>query len=149
MPVQMIDSISVSRIPASAPAVAGYVGGHWRTCLQLLEMFPRAYHLSIAVTVDEDAECLDIEGGNAVPYEASAWVRRQLARGVPRPWCTRASAAWIRCWLHLSQMASSEPECGCGPLTTRALRTSAARTAAATVVPRVPMRRSGPIARST
>lgn len=48
-------------------------------------MFPRAYHLSIAVKAGEDAECLDIERGDAVPYPAPAWVRRQRARGVRRP----------------------------------------------------------------
>lgn len=85
MPVQMFDSISVNQIPASAPAVAGYVGGTWPTYLRLLEVFPRAYHLSIAVNAGEDAECLDIEGGDAVPDQAPAWVRRQEARGVRRP----------------------------------------------------------------
>ncbi len=85
MPVQMFDSTTVNQVPGDAPAVAGYVGGPWPTYLQLLQLFPRAYHLSIAVNAGEDAECLDIEGGDAEPYEAPAWVRRQLARGVRRP----------------------------------------------------------------
>jgi hypothetical protein len=85
MPVQMFDSTSVGQIPASAPAVAGYVGGYWPTYLRLLEQFPHAYHLSIAVNAGEDAECLDIERGDAEPYQAPAWVKRQLSRGVRRP----------------------------------------------------------------
>lgn len=85
MPVQMFDSTTVGEIPENPPAVAGYVGGFWPTYLRLLQMFPRAYHLSIAVNSGEDAECLDIERGDATPYDAPGWVRRQLARGVRRP----------------------------------------------------------------
>jgi hypothetical protein len=48
-------------------------------------MFPHAYQLSIAVNPGEDAECLDIERGDATSYDAPAWVRRQLVRGVRRP----------------------------------------------------------------
>jgi hypothetical protein len=85
MTIQMFDSVSVGAIPANAPAVAGYVGGSWPTYLRLVQGFPRAYHLSIAVNAYEDAECLDIECGDATPYEAPAWVKRQLGRGVQRP----------------------------------------------------------------
>lgn len=85
MPVQMFDSTSVSAIPANAPAVAGYIGGSWPTYLRLVQMFPRAHHLSIAVNASEDAECLDIEYLDATPDQAPAWVKRQFARGVERP----------------------------------------------------------------
>jgi hypothetical protein len=85
MPIKMFDSTSISQVPADAPAVAGYVGGYWPTYLQLVQRFPRAYHLSIAINAAEDAECLDIERGDAVPDEAPAWVRRQVQRGVRRP----------------------------------------------------------------
>jgi hypothetical protein len=85
MPVQMFDSTTVGEIPENAPAVAGYVGGFWPTYLRLVQMFPRAYHLSIAVNSGEDGECLDIERGDATPGDAPVWVRRQLARGVRRP----------------------------------------------------------------
>jgi hypothetical protein len=85
MPVQMFDSTIVGAIPADAPAVAGYIGGPWPTYVQLLQRFPRAHHLSIAVNASEDAECLDIEYLDATPDQAPAWVKRQLARGVERP----------------------------------------------------------------
>lgn len=85
MTMQMFDSTTVGEIPGDAPAVAGYVGGYWPTYLRLVQGFPRAYHLSIAVNAGEDAECLDIERGDAEPYQAPEWVRRQLARGVARP----------------------------------------------------------------
>ncbi len=83
--VRMYDSVTVSAIPSTAYAVAGYVGGSWRTFPTLERDFPRARKLSIAVNARENAECLDIENGDASPAEAPAWVKRQLRRGVGRP----------------------------------------------------------------
>ena len=84
-PVTMYDSVNVSQIPANAAAVAGYVGGHWPTFPSLVKAFPHAHRLSIAVNASEDAECLDVEAGDASIADAPAWVKRQLARGVKRP----------------------------------------------------------------
>lgn len=81
----MYDSVDLSQIPADAPAVAGYVGGSWPTYRELKKRFPHARRLSIAVNASEDADCLDIESGDATPDETPAWVRRQQARGVRRP----------------------------------------------------------------
>jgi hypothetical protein len=86
----MYDSITVGDIPASAPAVAGYAGGAWPTFHELAGRFPRAHRLSIAVNSGEDADCLDIENGDATPAEAPGWFHRQKARGVDRP-CFYAS----------------------------------------------------------
>jgi hypothetical protein len=58
---------SASAIPKTAEAVAGYVGGHWPTYNQLVKDFPHAHKLSIAVFASEDADCLDIEKGDATP----------------------------------------------------------------------------------
>lgn len=88
--VVMFDSVDLNTIPASARAVAGYVGGHWPTFQGLVSRFPGAHHLSIAVNSSEDAECLDIENGDATPVEAPVWFRRQKARSVKRP-CFYAS----------------------------------------------------------
>lgn len=85
MPVTMYDDISVSAIPANAEAVAGYVGGKWPTYPELVKRFPKAHKLSIAVTSTEDAECLDVEPGDASNIQAPAWVKRQQARGVKKP----------------------------------------------------------------
>jgi len=85
VPVQMFDTTTVEDVPNEPQAVAGYVGGLYPTYVQLVERYPRAYHLSIAVTAEEDAECLDVERYDATPSEAPAWARRQLARGVRRP----------------------------------------------------------------
>lgn len=84
-PTVMYDDIDPSLIPKDAPAVAGYVGGHWPTYPTLGKLFPNAPKLSIAVTSQEDAECLDVEPGDATNVVAPTWVKRQLARGVVRP----------------------------------------------------------------
>lgn len=81
----MYDSITVEAIPKSATAVAGYVGGFWPTYKQLQREFGHVRLLSIAVNSSEDADCLDVEKGDARPQDAPAWVKRQQARGIKRP----------------------------------------------------------------
>lgn len=83
----MFDSVTVSEIPSSANAVAGYVGGIYPTDSHnaLVRRFPHAHVLSIAVNAEENAECLDVERGDATPDQAPAWFRRQRSRGVARP----------------------------------------------------------------
>jgi hypothetical protein len=81
----MYDAVEVSNIPSSAGAVAGYVGGKWPTYAELVKRFPHAAKLSIAINASEDAECLDVENGDATPADAPAWVRKQHARGIKRP----------------------------------------------------------------
>jgi len=86
MTIQMFDTTTPGEVPTSGvEAVAGYVGGHWPTYARLVRDHPQAHHLSIAVNAHEDAECLDVEAGDATPDQAPAWVKRQQARGVRRP----------------------------------------------------------------
>lgn len=84
-PHVMFDSVDVQEIPRNAPAVAGYVGGKWPTFPLLLKMFPRAWKVPIAISASEDAQCLDVEQGDATTSEAANWVERQVARGVQKP----------------------------------------------------------------
>lgn len=81
----MFDSVTVSAIPADAPAVAGYVGGRWPTFSSLGARFPHAHLLSIAINASENARCLDVENGDAVPSQAPAWLRDHADRshGLP------------------------------------------------------------------
>jgi peptidoglycan hydrolase-like protein with peptidoglycan-binding domain len=88
----MFDATDISQIPPGAVAVAGYVDGLWVTYPGLVAQFPHADVLSIAVTAEADAECLDIETGDATPADAAAWYERQRARGISRP-CLYASAS--------------------------------------------------------
>ena len=90
--ITMFDAIDVSLIPSDAQAVAGYTSGRWPTYGTLVTRFPRAHVLSIAIDAAHDADCLDIEQGDAVPEQAAGWTARQLARGITRP-CLYASVS--------------------------------------------------------
>lgn len=102
-PITMYDSVTVSEIPAQAAAVAGYVNGSYFTWPEIVRSFPHAHKLSVAVNASHDAECLDVESGDATPDEAPSWVRRQIARGVKRPvvYCSTSTAPAV-----LAQLAS-------------------------------------------
>lgn len=81
----MFDSVNLTQFPPNPPAVAGYTSGYWPTYKALVAQFPKAKHLSIAINASEDADCLDVETGDATPAEAPTWVRRQQKRGLKRP----------------------------------------------------------------
>jgi hypothetical protein len=89
--ITMYDAIDISQIPASAQAVAGYTDGDWPTYGSLVEQFPKADHLSIAVNPAGNGDALDVEPGDAPPESAVAWYAAQRARGLARP-CLYASA---------------------------------------------------------
>lgn len=126
----MYDSVDVSQIPPDAPAAAGYTDGRWANFPALRGHVPHAHLLSITVTASADADCLDVEQGDATPPQAGGWVKRQLARGAHRPviyanastmpevLSVLASAgitrSLVRCW-----SAHYTEEHICGPATCR------------------------------
>lgn len=66
-------------------AVAGYIAGYV-TYPMLLERYGTGRHvLSITPNVDNHAECLDVETGDASAPEAGPWVRQMLNAGIKRP----------------------------------------------------------------
>lgn len=78
MTLLMFDSIYVASIPATGmDAVAGYVGGNWPTYKALVARFPHLPALSIAINASEDAQCLDVETGDATPADVPGWLDRQ------------------------------------------------------------------------
>lgn len=104
MTITMYDSVNISQLPKDAQAYAGYVNGHWPTYTGLKAKFPLANILSIAVTAAADAECLDIETGDAINGQAPGWVKRQLARGVKRP-VLYTSVSNVNALVHILAMA--------------------------------------------
>lgn len=86
LPFDMYDSVDVGQLPRGAGswAVAGYVGGSWPTWWDLPGLFPGHRKMSIAVAASLNADCLDVEQGDATPYQAAAWYRRQRALGAPK-----------------------------------------------------------------
>lgn len=83
MTLTMADSVTPGNLPGGYDAYAGYIDGRWPDYAAIA-----AAHnvpcLSVAVTAAADADCLDVETGDATPGQAPAWVRRQ-APLVPRP----------------------------------------------------------------
>ncbi len=75
----MYDAVDLANVPPGAAAVAGYVNGKWPTYSQLATRFPKALHLSIAVTAEADADVLDVEPGDATNAAAPMWFLRQRA----------------------------------------------------------------------
>jgi hypothetical protein len=82
----MIDSTDANAIPdKGTQATAGYIDGKWQSSKGILARFPHLPHLTIAVFEVDDADCLDIENGDATNATAPAWTRRQHKRGLLRP----------------------------------------------------------------
>lgn len=98
-PTVMYDAVTVSNIPSSAPAVAGYTSGLFPTWPTLLKLFPRARKLAIAVNAAHDADVLDVEQGDATPAQAPAWIKRQHAvhktSGIPIIYCSVSVVATV------------------------------------------------------
>lgn len=98
--VHMYDDVNEHLIPKDAAAVAGYIGGRWPNYPKVVKGWPRAKHLSIAVASSYDADCLDVEPGDAPISLAPAWVKKQLKLrkqgkkyNTPRP-ILYTSASW-------------------------------------------------------
>ncbi len=90
--ITMFDSVDLDQIPADAQALAAYVDGRFANSAEAADRFPRAHLLTIAVFAAHDADCLDIETGDATPAQAAGWYFMQKARGLARP-CLYASAS--------------------------------------------------------
>jgi peptidoglycan hydrolase-like protein with peptidoglycan-binding domain len=105
MALVMFDSIDVSQLPTGAGyCYAGYVNGNWPTYKQVVATFPGHHVLSIAVNAGADADCLDVESGDATPGQAAGWFARQAARGVVRP-CIYASVSVVDSTISLMHTA--------------------------------------------
>jgi len=81
----MFDSADAATIPDDADYAAGYVNGEWPTYDEIVRRLPHARVMGITVRADADAECLDVELGDATADQAGGWVRRQLVRRAHRP----------------------------------------------------------------
>jgi hypothetical protein len=83
----MYDCTNVTSLPAGADAYAGYVDGLFANLTAIKRRFAGsgAHFLSIAVFASDDADCLDIEAGDATNAQAPGWVNRRLTGGAFRP----------------------------------------------------------------
>ena len=82
----LYDSDNPDNIPDGVWA-AGYVDGYAAAAWSASgwARFPNALRIAVFATTDA-GDVLDVEPGNAKPYQAGGWVLRAHARGVPLPW---------------------------------------------------------------
>jgi hypothetical protein len=94
----MYDTIYNNQFPAGAQAYAAYVDGglgNQPNYAYIVNTFPKAEHLSIALFSSNNADALDVEAGAATPDEIPAWCTRQRQRGIQRP-CIYANASTMQ-----------------------------------------------------
>src|ERR1700674_4013807 len=90
----MYDAVDASRIPRGVHLVAGYVDGNYRWAATDWALFPDAVKVTIAVFASTDGgKVLDVERGDAEPWQAPGWVVRRRAAGCdPTVYC--AASTW-------------------------------------------------------
>jgi hypothetical protein len=96
--ITMYDTIYNNQFPANAQAYAAYVDGglgDQPNYAYIVNTFPKAEHLSIALFSSNNADALDVEAGAATPGEIPAWCTRQRQRGIQRP-CIYASVSTMQ-----------------------------------------------------
>ena len=96
--ITMYDTIYNNQFPAGAQAYAAYVDGglgNQPNYAYIVNTFPKAEHLSIALSSSNNADALDVEAGAATPGEIPAWCTRQRQRGIQRP-CIYANASTMQ-----------------------------------------------------
>jgi hypothetical protein len=84
----MYDTALNDQFPAGAAAYAAYVDGgvgNQPNFAYIVRTFPKAFHLSIALFANDNADALDVEPGAAAPSDVPGWYARQVARGIDRP----------------------------------------------------------------
>lgn len=90
----MYDTVTNNQFPSGGQAYAGYVDGsigNQPNYAYIVQTFPKAYHLSIALFASDNADTLDVEPGASAPGDVPGWYARQKQRGIQRP-CVYASA---------------------------------------------------------
>ncbi len=105
----MFDAVSPANIPADAQLVAGYINGRYAWKPQDWARFPHALKVTIAVSADADARCLDVETYDATPAQAPGWVARQRTRGNPHPWVYCSESVWAECRRQFAVQGEPEP----------------------------------------
>ncbi len=91
----MYDTAQNDQFPPGAAAYAAYVDGaigNQPNYAYIVNTFPAAHHLSIALFAGDNADALDVEPGAASPSDIPGWYSRQKQRGIQRP-CVYASVS--------------------------------------------------------
>lgn len=99
MTITMYDACTAGNIPFATEAAACYVNGGCSNEAAVRARRPK-YLLTISTNAGGDADCLDVESGDATPDQAAGWVARQFARGVYRPCVYGTESSWDGSMLH-------------------------------------------------
>lgn len=74
------DAVTVGNVPTDAQAVGAYANGDFANVAEMHNHVPDARMTTIAVSSDVQADCLDIEAGDATNADAPGWYLRFKAR---------------------------------------------------------------------
>lgn len=100
MTILMLDSVDARSFPSSGYlAGAGYVNGRWPSFNAIRARFPHLPALSITVNASGDAQCLDVEAGDATPAQVPGWFDRQHAlhpARTPVLYCSASTTSAVR-----------------------------------------------------
>lgn len=101
----MYDTTTPEAIPADAIAVAAYLNGAWPTLAAVKARFwGKSKIITITVSANEDADCLDVETGDATPDQAPGWVHRQRQQKPhKRPWIYANLSTMAMVIIHLQE----------------------------------------------
>lgn len=89
------DSITAADIPPTAQMVLGYANGSWPWSPADWARFPNARQESISVTPFENVgDWLDVETGDAFPWQAPDWVVMRRQAGHPNPGVYVQGSLW-------------------------------------------------------
>ena len=117
----MRDSTSANDIPVDTPIVAGYVDGAFRWSNSDWQRFARAKKVRIASSAaTDDGHVLDVEAGDATPFQAPQWAAKRRLKGVdPTCYVNRANYTAVRGqfiaqhiaepWYWLATLDNTEP----------------------------------------
>lgn len=105
------DSITITDIPLNAELVLFYLNGAWlATPADVAARFPNAVREGISVTAaDNVGKWLDVETGDAFPWEAPGWVVMRRNAGQSDAGVYVEESKWAACQTEFSSRGIPEP----------------------------------------
>ena len=96
---RMFDSISLANLEQvqlqPTDVLAGYDDGHWPDAASIAARWPGRTVVRITVDpADNAGDCLDVETGDARPFDAPDWVQRRRAAGHAGPLVYCSLSLW-------------------------------------------------------
>jgi hypothetical protein len=90
---RMADSVTAADLPVGYDLYAGYVNGLYANMAQIERRFPNSKVIGISVTIQNNGTVLDVENGDATPFQAPSWVEMRRQAGIV-PWVYCSESVW-------------------------------------------------------